>query len=427
MGFCKFDNIRKIIVGLCVALVMVFGAAINAHAYADVEYTDTIINFDMGGQGEVRGIYVSGIEGCDGAAALGDCYCEMYGIHDATCTCTGIHEPTTVTILVQITKFWNGYPTDEYELGVEYCLGGEGEVTFVFDGEGAFEPWSLMGRCEAAGMCGGGSSSSSWCDTNCYSDDYWQWLFVDGNGEHYPDDTSSVIYQYKRKRVSCDSSSRKCVRNIEYRCVDGYFGVPYVDGLIVRGCEVCPEGACCGVIVDGFGQPVTEDHTIAVAKAKDSCMEYASYTTIGDGRIVIEDCGMFDSSYVSLLTDGYVRTEANLYGAGQCKDLGSPDYYSLPDGYDSCKTDFRLEAKEDTGPSDCESGQYRDYSTGKTVCKACPAATVDGVAYNTLVIDNWSGSFKNRVYDCVTDSGPYTDSTGTFIDYGNCVNCSEDL
>lgn len=425
MRFCKFD-IRRSIVGLCAAMAIVFGSTINARAYYNVDYDTTIINFDMAGEGEIREIYVGGVEGCDGTVNSADCVCEMYGMYDATCTCVGIQEPTTVTVTMHIAKFWNGYPTDEYDVGVEYCLGGEGEVTFVFDGEGGFEPSSLMGRCEFMGMCGGGSSSS-WCDTNCLGG-YWEWLSVDGNGEHYPDDTSTVIYQYKRTRESCISSSRTCVMKTEYRCVDGYYGVPYVDGYLVRGCEVCPEGACCGVIVDAEGQPVTEDHVVAVAKAKDSCTEYASYTTIGDGRIVIEECGMFDSSYVSLLTDGYVRTEANLYGAGQCKNLGIGDSdYSLPDGYDSCKADFRLEAKIDLGPSVCESEQYRDYSTGKTVCKACPAVELDGISLNTLVIDNYSGSFKNRVYDCVTETGPYKNEAGTFIYNTPCYNCVEDL
>ena len=422
MRFCKFD-IRRSIVRLGAVLAIVFGSTINARA---VDYDMTYINFDMGGQGEITEIYVDSVAGCDGAWSGVDCFCEMYGMYDATCTCSGIHEPTTVTIFARVVEFWNGYPMDEYEVGVEYCLGNEGEFTFVFDGEGGFEPSSQIGRCEYMGMCGGGSSSN-YCATQCYDDGQWQWLNVDGNGEHYPDDTSTMIYQYQRKRVSCNESTRTCVRNIEYRCADGFFGVPYIDGYLVRGCEPCPEGACCGVIVDGFGQPVTGEHVVAVAKAKNSCTEYASYTTMDEGRIVIEDCGWYDSSYVSLLTEGYVRTEANLYGAGQCKDLDSPDYYSLPDGYDSCKTDFRLEAKIDTGPSECESGQYRDYSTGKTMCKACPAVELDGVSLNTLVIDNWGGYFKNRIYDCVTDSGPYTDSTGTFIDYGGCSYCVEDL
>ena len=423
MRFCKFD-IRRSIVRLGAVLAIVFGSTINAHAYADVEYTDTIINFDMAGEGQIMDIYVNDIVNCDGQTGAVDCSCEMYGMYDATCYCSGIYEPTTVTIQMRIAKFWQGYVTDEYDTIVEYCVGNEGEFTFVFNGNGDFEPSSEIGRCN----CSGGGSSSNYCATQCYDDGQWQWLPVNGNGEHYPDDTSTVIYQYQRKRVSCNESTRTCVRNIEYRCADGFFGVPYIDGYLVRGCEVCPEGACCGVIVDGFGQPVTEDHVVAVARAKDSCQEYASDMTVNnDGRIIIEECELYDGAYISLLTEGYVRTEANLYGAGQCKSLYTTDYYSLPAEYDSCKTDFRLEAKIDTGPSECESGQYRDYSTGKTVCKACPAATVDGVAYNTLVIDNWSGSFKNRVYDCVTDSGPYTDSTGTFIDYGNCVNCSEYL
>ena len=423
MRFCKLDNIRRTIVGLCVTLVMVFGVAINAHAYQDVEYDYVTINFDMGGDGEIMGIYVNDIVNCEGQIDGVSCECEMYGMYDATCYCSGVKQPTTVTIQLSIVKFWMGRPTDEYETIVEYCVGNEGEFTFIFNGTGDFEPSSEIGRCDCVPIV-----DHNWCSNNCYDDGQWQWLYVNGNGEHYPDDTSTTIYQYQRKRVSCDNSSRRCVRSIEYRCADGYFGVPYVDGYLVRGCEQCPAGACCGVVVDASGQPVTEDHVVAVARAKDSCQEYASDMTVNnDGRIIIEECELYDGAYISLLTDGYVRTEANLYGAGQCKSLYTSDYYSLPAEYDSCKTDFRLEAKIDTGPSDCESEQYRDYSSGKTVCKACPTATVNGFTYDTLVIDNWSGSFKNRVYDCVTSSGPYTDSTGTFIDNGNCINCSDDL
>ena len=424
MRFCKLDNVRKIIVGLCVALVMVFGAAINAHAYEDVEFTDTVINFDMAGDGEIREIIVNDIVNCDGEIGGVECSCgEHGGVYDATCHCVGVKQPTTVTIHLSIAKFWMGSTLHEYETAVNYCVGNEGEFTFTFNGDGDFEPSSENGRCD----CPGSRPDRNYCATECYSDGEWQWLSVNGNGEHYPDDTYNVIYQYQRKRVYCDESSETCVRNIEYRCSDGYFGVPYVDGDVVRGCEICPPGRCCGVVVDASGQPVTGEHVVAVARAKDSCNAYETVMTYNDGRIILDECEFYDGAYISLLTEGYVRTEANLYGAGQCKSLYTTDYYSLPAEYDSCKTDFRLEAIKDISEDvTCPETHYRDYSSGKSVCTPCPPATVNGVAYSTFVINNDSGSFNNRIYDCATNSGPYTDSIGTFVDYGSCSRCSED-
>ncbi|MBR5566482.1 MAG: hypothetical protein IKW09_00040 [Alphaproteobacteria bacterium] len=184
----------------------------------------------------------------------------------------------------------------------------------------------------------------------------------------------------------------------------------------MTGCMECPEGACCGTLVDEAGKHIDYEAYVFVSKTATSCRSYMLQP--GSPNLIITDCSFYDSWYLSLGTIGYVRTEMAL-SESTCNKSDSYADISL-----NCKTDFRLEVIEDYGLVSCEDPQYRDYSSGETVCKTCPAYNgITGVTSN-----NSSGSWGTREVDCaIPDTQTFSDTIGTFKYADGCKMCMADL
>ena len=382
---------------LNVGLSLALGIAVDANAMVEDEFVDIKIWFDneyTNGFGSWSAIYT--VKDCSGEDYSSSCYWGGSFIE-----CLGIPIQSTITVQDQ---YASSDPDDMNSTVYifEYCTKYSGEESFYIPtsyelNRGLADAPDTGGSCNCGSTGGGGSSGSSWCSRNCLTGPWTTY----GNGVEY--------------RSVCDYcySSSNYSRSTQYRCGEGYFGVAKDD---MSGCMECPAGACCGTLVDEAGEPIDYEAYVFVSKTATSCHPYMLQP--GAPNLIITDCSLYDSWYLSLGTIGYVRTEMAL-SESTC-DKSDP----YADISTNCKTDFRLEVIADDGLVSCADTQYRDYSSGKTVCKTCPAYNgITGVTSN-----NSSGSWGTREVDCaIPKTQTFSDTIGTFKYADGCKMCTADL
>lgn len=155
-----------------------------------------------------------GLEGsCDGCKylpELGGLACDDQGGMDKPyCSCPGINESTKMLYFRLACNANTGF---DYNNNIITC----GENLFCDIKNGS------LGICRYKKQCSDCPKISGWTD-----------------------DSGFTGYQVRTKNT-CNFTTGNCdIKTKEYRCAKGYYGDPRQDGLVLTGCEKCPDNATC--------------------------------------------------------------------------------------------------------------------------------------------------------------------------------------